>query len=59
MAFILWIVLMFKAYQGQMYKIPVAGNIAEKQAGSEKPKQRDYINKQHILGRLPMFVQWK
>jgi len=38
LAFILWIVLMFKAYKGQMYKVPVAGNIAEKQMGSEKPK---------------------
>jgi uncharacterized membrane protein len=31
-AFILWIVLMFKAYQGQMYKLPIAGDIAAKQA---------------------------
>lgn len=30
-AIILWIVLMFKAYQGQMYKLPIAGNIAEQQ----------------------------
>jgi uncharacterized membrane protein len=30
LAFILWIVLMVKAYQGQMYKLPVAGDIAEK-----------------------------
>jgi uncharacterized membrane protein len=29
--FILWIVLMVKAYQGQMYKLPVAGTIAENQ----------------------------
>lgn len=28
---VLWIVLMLKAYQGQMYKLPVAGDIAEKQ----------------------------
>ena len=28
--FILWIVLMMKAYQGQMYKLPVAGDIADK-----------------------------
>jgi len=28
--FILWIVLMVKAHQGQWYKIPVAGDIAEK-----------------------------
>ena len=28
---ILWIVLMVKAYQGQMIKLPIAGDIAEKQ----------------------------
>ena len=33
--FILWIVLMVKAYQGQKYKIPVAGDIAEQ---NSKPK---------------------
>jgi len=27
-AFILWIVLMVKAYQGEMYKLPIAGDIA-------------------------------
>jgi uncharacterized membrane protein len=32
LAFILWIVLMIKAYQGQMWKVPVLGNIAEKWA---------------------------
>ena len=32
---ILWIVLMLKAYQGQRYKVPLAGNIAEQQS---KPK---------------------
>ena len=30
LTFILWIVLMMKAYQGQMYKLPVAGDIADK-----------------------------
>lgn len=34
-AFILWIILMFKAYQGQRYKLPWAGDFAEKQL---KPK---------------------
>jgi uncharacterized membrane protein len=29
-AFILWVVLMVKAYQGKMYKLPVAGDIAER-----------------------------
>ena len=32
-AFILWIVLMVKAYQGTRYKLPWAGNLAEKWAG--------------------------
>ena len=30
LAFALWIVLMVKAYQGEMYKLPVAGDLAEK-----------------------------
>lgn len=29
-AFILWIVLMVKAYQGERYKLPIAGEFAEK-----------------------------
>lgn len=31
LAFILWIILMMKAYQGEKYKLPVAGDFAEKQ----------------------------
>ncbi len=30
LGFVLWIVLMVKAYQGEMYKLPVAGDLAEK-----------------------------
>jgi len=30
LGFVLWIVLMVKAYQGTMYKLPVAGDLAEK-----------------------------
>jgi uncharacterized membrane protein/ribosomal protein L40E len=30
LAFVLWIVLMVKAYQGEKYKLPVAGDMAEK-----------------------------
>ena len=30
-AFILWIVLMLKAYQGELFKLPIIGDIAEKQ----------------------------
>jgi len=31
--FVIWLILMFKAYQGQMFKLPVIGDIAEQQAG--------------------------
>jgi len=31
---ILWIVLLLKAYQGEMYKLPIIGDIAEKQANA-------------------------
>jgi uncharacterized membrane protein len=30
---ILWLILMFKAYQGEMYKLPIVGDFAEKQIG--------------------------
>jgi uncharacterized membrane protein len=39
LGFALWIVLMVKAYQGTKFKIIWAGNIAEKAAGGEPPKQ--------------------
>ena len=32
-AFIIWIILLMKANQGQMFKLPVIGDLAEKQAG--------------------------
>lgn len=31
--FILWLFLMFKAYQKETFKLPIAGDIAAKQAG--------------------------
>lgn len=31
---IIWIILLLKANQGQMFKLPVIGDIAEKQAGA-------------------------
>lgn len=31
-SFILWIVLMYKAYKGERYKVVIAGEIADKQA---------------------------
>jgi len=30
LGFVLWIILMVKAYQGEMFKVPIAGEIAEK-----------------------------
>ena len=29
--FILWLILMFKAYRGEKYKLPLVGDIAERQ----------------------------
>lgn len=34
LGFVLWIVLMVKAYQGELYKVPVAGDMAEKWLGN-------------------------
>lgn len=33
-ALALWVVLLIKAYQGQMFKLPVIGDMAEKQANA-------------------------
>ena len=33
---VLWIVLMIKAYQGEKYKLPWVGDLAEKRSGSLK-----------------------
>ncbi len=35
-AIILWILLMIKAYQGEYFKLPIIGDIAEKQASAAK-----------------------
>ena len=32
LAFILWLILIIKAYQGERYKLPIAGDLAEKLA---------------------------
>jgi uncharacterized membrane protein len=34
--FILWIVCMWKAFQGEMYKVPFVGDLAEKQLSKIK-----------------------
>ncbi len=36
-AFILWLVLMFNAYQGKKLKMPIAGDIAERQSKPMQP----------------------
>jgi uncharacterized membrane protein len=33
-SFVIWIILALKAFQGQKFKLPVIGDIAEQQAGS-------------------------
>lgn len=33
-AFVLWVVLLVKAYQGKMFKLPIIGDMAEKQANA-------------------------
>lgn len=35
-AFVLWIVCMWKAFQGEMYKAPFVGDVAEKQLAKMK-----------------------
>lgn len=32
--FVIWLILVVKAYQGQMFKLPVIGDMAEQQAGT-------------------------
>jgi uncharacterized membrane protein len=32
-ALVLWIILLLKANQGQMFKLPIIGDLAQKQAG--------------------------
>jgi len=33
LALLLWLFLMFKAFKGEKYKLPIAGDFAEKQSG--------------------------
>ena len=39
--FILWIVLMVRAYQGVLYKLPVAGDIADSLSGTKKDTKKE------------------
>lgn len=43
---VLWILLMVKAYQGKMFKLPVIGDFAEKQANAQQPTGTGTQNKQ-------------
>ena len=36
LGFVLWLVLIFKAYQGEEFKLPVIGDFAKKQLGKMK-----------------------
>jgi uncharacterized membrane protein len=36
LSFVLWLVLMWKAYQGETFKVPVLGDFAEKQLAKLK-----------------------
>ncbi|MDO9334472.1 MAG: DUF4870 domain-containing protein [Dehalococcoidales bacterium] len=45
LAFILWVVLMVKAYQGQKYKLPWAGDFAEKQLQPETANKPETATK--------------
>ena len=39
--FVLWIVLMVKAYQGTLYKLPVAGDLAENWVGKQDKAKKE------------------
>jgi len=33
-SFVLWLLMMFKAYKGERFKLPIAGDMAEQQSGT-------------------------
>jgi uncharacterized membrane protein len=45
LTFVLWLVLMLQAYQGKMFKLPVAGDIAEKNSKPSADTKPDTTNK--------------
>ena len=45
LTFVLWLVLMLQAYQGKMYKLPIAGDIAEKNSKPSADSKPDTTNK--------------
>jgi uncharacterized membrane protein len=44
LGFVFWIVLMVKAYHGEMYKLPVIGDIAESLAWKNQPEKQPIEN---------------
>ena len=38
LAIVFWVVLVYKAYKGEMYKLPVAGDLAEKWSSTPTKK---------------------
>jgi uncharacterized membrane protein len=59
LAFILWVVLMVKSYQGELYKVPVAGDIAESihksvwktEAAADIARENNKENQQEKTGK--------
>jgi len=41
LSFVLWVVLMVKAYQGELYKVPLAGDLAEKMSAVSGGKDKE------------------
>ena len=41
---VLWIILMFKAFQGEMYRLPVVGDIAAEQVFPEEKQTEETID---------------
>ena len=55
LSFVLWIVLMVKAYQGQLYKVALAGDLAEKMSATSggKGKEAMEIRKKDEYSKPP------
>ena len=43
LTFVLWIVLMVKAYQGELYRVPLAGDLAQRMSAVSYGKDRDNV----------------
>lgn len=56
LTFVLWIVLMVKAYQGEIFKIPLAGDIAEKTSGVSYREGREAVKETVEVGGVVPLV---